>query len=55
MKSTTEAITYLLTNYLDGVEYKPGQDTDMDKIINLLDIDFNHDDVGELYWFYDAD
>ena len=49
-----ETIAYLLTDYLSGIDYKPERDKDMDKIIELLGIEFGHDDVGELYWFYNG-
>jgi hypothetical protein len=40
-----------LTDYLKGSDYKPNQDEDMDKVIELLNIKFDHDDMGELYWY----
>jgi len=40
-----------LTDYLNGKEYKPKQDEDMDKVIELLNIKFDHDDMNELYWY----
>jgi len=40
-----------LTDYLNSKDYKPKQDEDMDKVIELLNIKFDHDDMNELYWY----
>ena len=40
-----------LTDYLNSKDYKPKQDEDMDKVIELLNIKFDHDDMNEIYWY----
>lgn len=45
------AVADHLTDYLNSKDYKPKEDEDMDKVIELLNIKFDYDDMYELYWY----